>query len=499
MIIALFMAVVLVAILQTMMGVGQAIVTRETVQDGADATAYAAAVYDARGMNVIAMANLIMAAVLSVLVALKIAQILLVTANAISCLIPFLDGICAVTTDFEPRLNQLISDVSRAEPTILKALNRTSKGVAEVMPWIAEARSLFVTADYGPAMDFGVTASVAMIPGQTIDAALEKAAEEHGASSRTEGGDGGVASSTESSGTTNDEHGDSSDPKFLKNGRLGLPVQEDSFSRLCDAAGKVAVEAPVDTLIHNAALSDAMRIVGNLVGTLVSSVPAYFCGGNGADDKELAKAACQAGNKLVKDHSSNSGGKKKTTTIPNCAEQVKGKTETTKDSASTLEEADDEAPMKVYEAAAFGTAYYQVWSFAEASPRPGGGARWFYAEAEFYYDLGNGDFSFGHGQVQTFPTDGMWNMRWRARLRRVRMPVPQVAAVLGSYLTDQAQDLVTEAIDKLKPRRGDVGDLTKSSQLGAVFMDAFAPLTQAADTIDRNTVDKVNVTFGMKH
>src|SRR6516225_1184151 len=118
--IGLFMSVVLVGVLHYMMSVGDSIVARQNVQDGADATAYAAAVYHARGMNVIAMLNLIMAAVLAVLVALKVFQVLLVAANILSCLlipVPIFGQavaapVCEATANVEPRLEQLILRVS---------------------------------------------------------------------------------------------------------------------------------------------------------------------------------------------------------------------------------------------------------------------------------------------------------------------------------------------------------------------------------------------------
>src|SRR5262245_20154937 len=61
-----FMSVFLVGALWYAIGIGNAIVYRETVQTGADSTAFAAAVYHARGMNVIAMVNIVIGAVMAI-------------------------------------------------------------------------------------------------------------------------------------------------------------------------------------------------------------------------------------------------------------------------------------------------------------------------------------------------------------------------------------------------------------------------------------------------
>lgn len=75
MVVGVFMAAFLVGSLWYIIGIGDAILYRERMQDGADAVAFAAAVYHARGMNIIAMINIIMAAILAVLVAFKLVQL----------------------------------------------------------------------------------------------------------------------------------------------------------------------------------------------------------------------------------------------------------------------------------------------------------------------------------------------------------------------------------------------------------------------------------------
>ncbi len=68
MIIGLFFALFLVGTLYYLIGIGEAIIYRERMQDAADTAAFAGAVLKARGMNLIALINIIMAGLLAILI-----------------------------------------------------------------------------------------------------------------------------------------------------------------------------------------------------------------------------------------------------------------------------------------------------------------------------------------------------------------------------------------------------------------------------------------------
>lgn len=71
MLIAAFMAMVAIGALYYLAGLGDAIIAQERMQDAADATAFSSAVIHARGMNVLALLNLVMASVLAIVVLLS--------------------------------------------------------------------------------------------------------------------------------------------------------------------------------------------------------------------------------------------------------------------------------------------------------------------------------------------------------------------------------------------------------------------------------------------
>ncbi len=72
------MCIFLVGALWYIAGVGDALVYRERMQEGADAVAFSTAVINARGMNVIVLVNLLMAAILAIRVAINLIKYTLI-------------------------------------------------------------------------------------------------------------------------------------------------------------------------------------------------------------------------------------------------------------------------------------------------------------------------------------------------------------------------------------------------------------------------------------
>src|SRR5207244_1431493 len=86
-----FMAVFLTAALYYIVGIGDAIWQRERMQDAADAAAFSAAVLHARGMNLLVLINMVMAALLAVLVTLKLVETLVIVAMVAIAFASFLN------------------------------------------------------------------------------------------------------------------------------------------------------------------------------------------------------------------------------------------------------------------------------------------------------------------------------------------------------------------------------------------------------------------------
>lgn len=406
MVVGVFMAAFLVGALWYIIGFGDAILYRQRMQDGADAVAYAAAVYHARGMNIIAMINIIMAAILAVLVALKICQMLLIITNVISCAIcalPYCAGcwacpICVASSNAQQPLQKVIDAVQKFVDATLPILSKTQVGIAYGMPWIAQARAVATSKDYSKPVEGGVFISSSLVP---------------------------------------------------SGGRLGLAVQEDEYKELCRRAGMVAGELALKPF---SIFGVSTQWASGLVGDFVSTFPGYFCGDSGGSsgssgggfggydpgDKasSTAKTICDAKQDAMKK-------KKKKFDYDDCIkeETKKAKKQYGQSNPGQSSSGNGKTPKRVYDKAANGNDYFQIWSVVwgdqkgtkaedgvkiaawnKAKPKPPEAwTKMGFAQAEYYYD--------GSGSWGDLKEDAMWNMRWRARLRRVRPP-SQLAGAL---------------------------------------------------------------------
>jgi hypothetical protein len=154
MLIGLFMGVFLVAALAYVVGIGEAIAQREGVQDAADAAAFSAAVLHARGMNVIALVNMVMAALLAILIALKLVEALCAIAIALIALGAFFlePALVAQIPEVEGLREQVRAAHDALEPDIesaLEALHVLARGIRVVVPAAAQLRTIeLISAQY---------------------------------------------------------------------------------------------------------------------------------------------------------------------------------------------------------------------------------------------------------------------------------------------------------------------------------------------------------------
>lgn len=95
MVVSVFVCFFLIGILWYLLGIGQAMIFRDHMQDAADATTFSAAVVHARCMNMIAAINLIMMALVAVHLILAVANaVLTVVQMAMCALACFLNPVC---------------------------------------------------------------------------------------------------------------------------------------------------------------------------------------------------------------------------------------------------------------------------------------------------------------------------------------------------------------------------------------------------------------------
>ncbi len=414
MVVALFTTTFLIGAAWYVFGIGNAVQYRENLQNAADATAFSAAVYDARGMNIIAFLNLLMAAVMAILVAAKCAQLILIGANIISCLCaasvilaPICAPVCAWTSSMEVPCEEFV-DETIAQPVLIveKVLHYTETAIAIVWPWLASGKSTTESLNYQPGVLFGTSMATAQIP-MGLNNGGDWANLISGSFSF--GGSGGMNFNFFSQFA-----GKGLDGWF--SGRFGLPVENDTLNDLCSmAAADVwdVISLPLQFLtgiswffqwIIDAVKSAVKWIAGNFAF--------YFC-------QDTPDGLWEIAANLV-----GQGGAPGGLTIIN-----------------------DEVPKRLYSNSTMGDDNFAVWSdvvgnwndiatngvqigglFGRGGPAmvgaPPPDVALGVAKAEFYYepkpDTKDEEISTTGLFGVISDNNCMWNMRWRARLRRYR-------------------------------------------------------------------------------
>ncbi len=165
MVMAVFVAMLLTGLVYHVAGIGGATLEQQIMQDAADASVFSAATVNARGMNIIALINMIMAALLTILVALRLVQALLtiaLVASTVCCAIPFSALICCELVGAFEGLKVGVEEAANAyeevAKPIIKALHQASDVVKTIVPPIAMAEGANITMNkpYSPPANVGI-------------------------------------------------------------------------------------------------------------------------------------------------------------------------------------------------------------------------------------------------------------------------------------------------------------------------------------------------------
>lgn len=156
-----FLGVFLAAMLYYVVGIAEAIHAREGLQDAADAGAFAAAILHARGMNLVAFVNIVMAALVAVLVACRVVQGLCWVGIGVAAALAqptFGASLAAV-----PPLQATLAKFEAAhrglrEPVLetLRVLHGTQRLISNAVPPLAVIDSVLEVSRHHPPARFGV-------------------------------------------------------------------------------------------------------------------------------------------------------------------------------------------------------------------------------------------------------------------------------------------------------------------------------------------------------
>jgi hypothetical protein len=230
MLMGVFMAVFLAGTLYYVVGIGEAVWQRERMQDAADAAAFSAAVLHARGMNLIVLINMVMAALLAILVSLKLVETIVIVAEVAIAFASFLSpGLAAAIPaldDLRQSVKSIHDELQPAVDQALVALHQAARGVRAVVPAASELPAIVgVATRYDPPAHFAL-----VLPP-----------------------------------------------------RAALPTRDGTFEDLCDKAGEYVGVTTHLVLTHVVVPDKVADIVGGAVNDLVKGGASWFCGADGAE------------------------------------------------------------------------------------------------------------------------------------------------------------------------------------------------------------------------
>lgn len=170
MVMGVFIAVLLVGMIYYVWGIGDAIMHRERMQDASDTAAFSAAVIHARGMNMLALINILMAALAFVLATLSTIASMIGSAAFLAGLVcagcPFGCVSCceacphAVQHGLEyDRVDRIRDNTDRYLRPVMNGMKAYATGIRYGVPVAAQAKVVsYGTEVYAPVTDFGLMA-----------------------------------------------------------------------------------------------------------------------------------------------------------------------------------------------------------------------------------------------------------------------------------------------------------------------------------------------------
>jgi hypothetical protein len=150
-VLGILLGAMLVSIVFHVASVGQAILWRENAQDAADAVAYEAALWNARGMNVIVALNIFLAVLISILMFWRLLMLvvtIMLALSSIACLamvvFPVLGNLCRMTPRLANIVQRMVNYDQRYTPKLYRAMTLIHRGqviVASATPIVSAVRS----------------------------------------------------------------------------------------------------------------------------------------------------------------------------------------------------------------------------------------------------------------------------------------------------------------------------------------------------------------------
>lgn len=452
MLIGLLMACFLIGSLWFLIGIGDAIVFRDTMQEAADHTAFTSAALHAKGMNFISACNIVLLALVAIHILLGIVHDVMLVA----CVVSLFFGGEACPPYFNVR--KVYTGYFKFLKIAGKSIHLLEVAAADGYPYIGLIRGRQVGSEYGKAgvtkRDLNVLAiSTSLIPGNSLVSTVDKAFKT----------------------TTNAE-----------NKKLGLPVEARQMNDLC----KKLIQTLGDKLTAGADFGP--------FNILSKGIEWRYCNStapSGIIKWLLEKAVGKATSSAKDEDDAKKQAEEESKKVDLTKEKDKDKG---KDKGFSLDIDPGfnafwgkDGPLVPWGGTKNGSPWQQVWAvnlqpkFKDSSEhsvaiasgklglQPVSKARTYFAQAEFYFDCKD---NWAEADCDKDDNAG-YVIGWRARMRKLQAPeaLSTIGAMNGKIQAglqqyENIKDSVTNVTDHLGP-------------IGDAIDGMFSKLDTAADTI----------------
>lgn len=472
-IIGIVMGTLLVGGLWHIASIGDAILFREHMQDAADSAAFESAVWNARGMNLLAMINILMSAVMAVLVVWRLAMMFITVALVlltIACIAaafpltaPVAAPICALGQVVRAPLTNILTRMINNDTKVANRVHKIARGMMKAQRTVAVATPLMgaVASANDTYQAFKVSA-VWPLSTSLFPAVEGMGINRKGCDDSSAGGNPKVRDlSAERIGTI-------SVGKVSHVPLPSLPAQTDRFAVLCERAGAFIPNQVAGLLAALGGNADVLKVLdtfSDVMGKLVGAIPGYFCGANLIMPNEVVDQIRNATTEMCEGKKDNdrvfvsgeeteimwrdeSGKLVDEFDMEKCVDDEMKKQGV--DGSSFPGRTECSQPVKVWDWAHNGNLMMQSFSAVDKEPtmlkrndkglEVADGNRTgnlqaaeipqVKAQAEMYFDCS--------GNWESCRGNAMWSLRWRARLRRIQQ--------LDHMLLDVAEVVTVEAI-----------------------------------------------------
>lgn len=185
MVMGVFMALVMAGLLYYLVGLAEAMVMKERMQDAADSSAFAAAIINARGMNILVLINFLMASIIAIAILLKmmvqVSKAAAVLAGVLAFWLPPLATVSTGLYKASKAINGVANTYENTTKAVLTGADKMSDGIRLYVPAVSASKGASIPMEHyaepvTKALSFPILESLPVYDG-SFDRLCEKATE----------------------------------------------------------------------------------------------------------------------------------------------------------------------------------------------------------------------------------------------------------------------------------------------------------------------------------